>query len=215
MAAYQDIYDLFETWLSGHTLYSKVTVHSYLKITRNFLLYLENFGILRLNEVDKEIITQFAHFKSSGEKYAVAFVAVRLAALNLFFTWTHEKRYSRDNPLISYRKAKIQPIPLVKREGRLLLPEPVILSAREQQSVLNLPITTDLITIRNKAIVALILGSGLYAEEVIALAVADVDLKGGYVNIQGEERRERQVRLDRALCQESCERWLQIRNNRL
>ena len=57
----------------------------------------------------------------------------------------------------------------------------------------------------------MILASGLFAEEIIHLALTDLDLDSGQVNITGDDRRERQVRLDRALCEKACRHWLQAR----
>ena len=126
-------------------------------------------------------------------------------------TWSYENRYSRDNPLISYKKAKIRPKPLARREGRLLASEVIILSPEEQQGLLALTTHENFTAVRNQAIVALILASGLFAEEVIDLELKDVDLSDGYAEVCGEERRQRCVRLDVSICKEACLRWLYIR----
>ncbi len=78
-----------------------------LRIARNFLIYLEALYLLRLNDVDKNIIIQFTHFRLNHKPYAPAFVTVRLAALTSFFNWTYEKGYSRENPLVSYKKLNL------------------------------------------------------------------------------------------------------------
>lgn len=61
----------------------------------------------------------------------------------------------------------------------------------------------------------LILASGLFAEELITLPISNFHLYKGYLNIVGEEKRERKVPLDLALCKKACSDWLMAREELL
>ncbi len=215
MSTYSKVYNQYQKWLTENTVFAVHTTEAYLRIIKNFILYLEGSNLMRLNDVDKDIVVRFSHFNSSKKRYAPASINLRLAALNCFFSWTYEKEYSRENPLINYKRSKIVPKPLSTTEKGKNNSTSVILLPFEQEQLIKHGIDDSFVAVRNKCIVLTILASALFIEEVIDLTPEFLDLKRGYIDIAGEDKRERRISIDLAICQEACQAWLAIRKKAL
>lgn len=212
MSNYSKIYHLYQIWLTEKTTFAEKTIASYLRIAKNFLFYLESLNLLRLNDVDDSLIMQFSHFTFDKRPYAPAFINVRLAALNCFFTWAYEERYCRENPLLSYKKSKIVP----KSIKKLVIESTsstIILNSTEQALLFNYEVDPNFIEIRNKCIAVLILASGLFIDEVITLPLDALSLRQGCINVFDEKNHERKVPINLDICRSACQVWLKARKS--
>lgn len=214
MTKFTKIFTPFKQWLTNDTVFSAVTIEHYLRITKNFLNYLDSLRLARLNDVDAELVKQFAYFNTEKKRYAPASINVRLGALNCFFSWAYEHRFCRENPLLSYKKAQIKPKPLTKKEGRAITHTPVILSFAQQEKLYKLPLEKDFIAIRNLCIVLLILSSALFIEEVIDLSPEMLSFNNRLIVLKGDIPRKRKTPMN-TQCYKACKKWLAIRQKLL
>lgn len=171
------------------------------------MLYLDSFNIARLKDVSNDLLIQFIT-KRGSKLYAQANVNLRLSALYLFYAWAHANKYSQTNPIIEYKKTKLNTKPFPKK---ILKSDDdiVVLTPKEQEALLNAK-GKDLFTaIRNRFVIDLILAGALYAEEVIGLLVKDINLKKGYITVYNKKGG-RMAQINSRLCK-SCQKWLTIR----
>lgn len=211
MNTYQKICLAFKDWMLEKGGHAELTQYFYLRIIHSFLNYLENFNVLRLNDVDPDFLSQFIQFRNNT-LYSASSIKSRVAALDLFFSWAYQKRYCLQNPVLSYKKAKIKSKPLEEKAPKSDQPVPTsILSFKEQQILANLKVGSDFLEIRDKSIVLLLLASGLFAEEMRTLSWHDFHLEKGYLDVRGKNKRERRVNIQLALCQKIIKQWLKVR----
>lgn len=88
---------------------------------------------------------------------------------------------------------------------------PVVLSAAEQQALLSAPDQTELIDLRNFALLTLLLNLGLRASEALNLKIDDIDwLSGQLIVVKGKGNRDRVLWLaDEDIV--TLQRWLAAR----
>ena len=212
MPNYSKHEQLFKTWLLKQEGFSAGTKNSYLRTVLNFLSYLEAFKIKRLNDVGQSKLNNFVYLKSDKTGYSLASIKVRVAAIDLFFTWAYERKLCRENPLIAHKKTKIKLKTLSARTERSIqVWSCAFLSEQEQKILLNTPIPRDdFLAIRNHCIITLILGSLITANETIQLNLTDVDLSIGILKIE-KEGILREVPFDLTICRKPLIAWLNLR----
>lgn len=209
---YIRLFSLFKNWLKDQE-YSYNTKETYLRICEKFLLYLYGFDILNIKDVDRGTLVNFLA-KRGSKRYAQKCIELRQSALNVFYAWAYTNRYCQTNPMIDYRKAKIQTKAYPKKSVEKS-DEITVLTPEEQRMLLNVVTNNEFTTIRNKCIISIILTTALYAEEVISLLVDDIDLEKGHVDICNKQGKERRVPITLRSCKLACQDWLEIRTNAL
>jgi integrase/recombinase XerC len=127
----------------------------------------------------------------SGQRYAAATIARRLACLRSFF------RYLRRNGLVSSDPSASLRNP--KQRRRL----PRLLSINEVISLLDAIPGDTTASVRDRAMLETLYGGGMRVSELVGLNLDDVDLEQELVRVRGKGRRER-------LCPvgEMAARWL-------
>ncbi len=205
------LFSLFGSWLETQT-YTSNTKKTYLQIVKKFLLFLDSFDIVRLKDVSNAALLLRFITKRGSKLYAQANVNLRLSALYLFYAWAQANKYSQTNPIIEYKKTKLNTKPFPKK---ILKPDEdiVILTPKEQEALLNIKGKDLFTTARNRFVIDLIFAGALYAEEVIGLLDKDINLKKGYITISNTKG-ERKIKINSRACK-SCQRWLTIRTNTL
>lgn len=204
------LFSLFENWLENQS-YASNTRKTYLQIIRMFLLYISSFGIARLKDVSNDLLIRFVT-KRGPKLYAQANINLRLSALYLFYAWAYANKYSQINPIIEYKKTKLNTKPFPKKILKLDN-DIIILTPKEQEILLNTKGKDSFATTRNRLVIDLILAGALYAEEVIGLLTKDIHLKSGYITIHNKKGK-RRVQINSRVCK-TCQRWLTIRTNTL
>jgi len=206
----------YQGWLHQLDHLSPNTKTIYLRQINNLLAYLIAFDILRLNDISQKRLYQFIH-QYQQKTYSKTWVRVKVASLQLFFRWAYENKYCREQPMVTYKKNKIAHVPLTAGEDEQP-DERIILTNKEQQRLTRYLATVDkedVLAIRNRCIILLILATGLFAAELVALFTDDLSLKSGYIIVRNNTNRIRKINVDINLCRNSCKEWLSKRNELL
>ncbi len=127
----------------------------------------------------------------------------KLAALRSFFDWLADHRGDDVNPARGIASP---------RQGRRL---PTVLGAGEVEQLLERPeggpaLRPLLLSLRDRALVELLYGSGLRVSEAVGLDTGRVDLRRGEVRVLGKGDKERVVPLGEP-CADAIAAWLEAR----
>ena len=201
----------FKKWLLTR-LPAQNSQQKYIWIINNFLSFLEKLDIFNLKDVSKDLLLKFVISKRS-QQYKPSYIRLRFAALNLFFLWAQDKKYCYENLVVSYRKTVLDTRNRGGKKITLIQDSISVLSPCEQQIILNTNVHNEFVSIRNKCIISLILATGLFAEELLRLPLANFHLKQGIIKIDNVDVRSRNVKIDLLLCKKSCNDWLRARKN--
>ena len=167
--------------------------------TRQFLSFLENIGIKQIGDAD---IRHINAYLAQLDRQGVSGVTRRkkLIIVRTLFAWLHTNRTIKTNPA----KQVIPP----QREQK----EPRVLSEEEYQRLL-----ATVQKPRDRAIIQLLLQTGIRLSEVQRLTVMDMDMPTritkdslGTLRILGKGRKTRTVLLNHKAC-EALHQWLRER----
>ena len=151
--------------------YSPTTIRLYLYAVRAFA---KHFG-KPPDQLGAEHIRRYQLFLTKEKKVSTSTYVMMICGLRFFYTHT------------LHRKVAIEHIPFPRRERKL----PLILSRDEVQALLEAP--SDL---RDRAMLAILYGSGLRVSEVTRLKVADIDSARNVLWVRfGKGRKDRQALL--------------------
>ncbi len=165
---------------------SRSTLQGNQSSLNHFIKYLKNaFVGLNLESLSGEVIEGYLTqgLKIKGWKKYTYWTKYK--DLNTFFNWCLKKGYVNKSPLAEIPKPR-QPQQLPK-------------SLKEKEAVLLLKIVSAIpyryhfLKVRNKAIVATLLFTGLRKSELINLRYSDVDLENNFISVEhgkGDKRRE-------------------------
>jgi len=116
---------------------------------------------------------------------------------------------------LEYKKAQLNRTILAADDDGAENASPIILlQPHEQEKLVSMTAENEFAAIRNKCIVELILASALYANEVICLHLAELNLKISYVDVI-DSKHDRRVALNMDICEQSCKAWLKLRKKTL
>jgi integrase/recombinase XerD len=171
---------LVDAWLDRlqSRAYSPQTVAAGVWTLRSFLTWAGERGLSRPSEVDKPVLEAFqrwlwAYRKPDGQALAVNTQRGRLGALQRFFAWLCRENHLRANPAADLELPRKQPRAL-----------PRVLSVAEVETILAVPDTSDLLGLRDRAILEVLYGTGLRRAELVALDVGDLDRARGLVLVR-------------------------------
>src|SRR5580693_6271572 len=151
--------------------YSPTTIRLYLYAIREFA---KHFG-KPPDQLGAEHIRRYQLFLTKEKKVSTSTYVMMICGLRFFYTHT------------LHRKVAIERIPFPRRERKL----PLILSRDEIKALLEAP--SDL---RDRAMLAILYGSGLRVSEVIRIKVADIDSARNVLWVRfGKGRKDRQALL--------------------
>lgn len=188
-----DLLEIYSQYLLKERNASPHTHKNYLADLRHFFIYVfeknpavprQGTGVLKL--VTVELIR--AYLGTLLAKHHPASVARKLASLRSFCQFWIRQGEMASNPAKEVATPKIP-----KRV-------PHFLSVDETFQLLDLPKGTDLLSMRDKAVMELIYSSGLRVSELVGLNVEHMDLEGSKVRVLGKGSKERIVPVtDKAL----------------
>ena len=175
--------------------FSARTVDHREKDIGDFIVWLADRGVERIDQVTKPIIERyqkqlFQHRKKNGKPLTFRTQHDRLVQVRLFFRWL-----SRQNAILANPAADIE-LPKVERR----IPGDV-LSANEIDKVLEQPDLTDAMGLRDRVMMEVLYSTGIRRTELAHLSIRDVDFERRTVFVrQGKGRRDRLVPIgERAL----------------
>jgi integrase/recombinase XerD len=168
--------------------YSERTVENAEVYLGYFIEWCQIRGIHHAAEVTKPILEGYQrhlyhHRKKNGRALSFRTQHGRLVPVRGFFKWLTKSNYLLYNP------ASELELPRLERR----LPQHV-LTVEEAERVLMVPDITDILGLRDRAILELLYSTGMRRMELIGLSVYDLDAERGTVLIrQGKGRKDRMV----------------------
>lgn len=189
---------LFSEWLDGNdnfqTPYSEKTKRVYRSVVVGLLSFFKKEGILSFGEFNTAWVRKFiARNSETGDTYSQSYQTLRASALNVFWFWLVERGTTNENPvslLIEEKRHDARKPSGGKRPKRL----PDVLGWDEQRRLLTTVRQSDGRTsVRDYALIALVLASGLRCEEICTLIRPAVDLDYSRLRVIGKGNKERIV----------------------
>jgi len=214
---YQTIKENFDVWLDdkkSHGIISINTCQSYQQTINYFLSYLLAQKILRLNDIETPQLEQFVKVKETklNKLYASGTQRVRAAAISAFFDWAYQHGYCRHNLSLAYKINTTQKRYYHRDRQKPEVIKPAILTQKEMAKLLNYALEEENFNfVRNKAIVALILSSALYAHELCSLSEKAINFKRHELTVVDRQEKVRIIPLDKALYYAPLKSWLEVR----
>lgn len=175
---FANLVDEFLTHLSVGNHYSQRTIESYGLDLRQFLQFLEEEEVNKLEAVDHILLRKYLTALKQV-KMAKSSIARKIACIRTFFKFLCKQGYLSDNPA----KGVTSP----RREKRL----PEFMYPDEINALLTMPDQSQKLGIRDQAILEVLYSSGLRLQEVVNLKMEDLDLSRGYLRVFGKGSKER------------------------
>jgi len=173
----------FGIYLREEKNLSFLTVKSYLSDTKDFLQFLSSYK-KNVNEVDYPLVRRYlAALQKKGLFRST--LARRVASLRSFFHYLHLKGKLTNFPLMSLRGPKL--------ERRI----PSFLEEDEVRRLLESAGRKNFFSLRDRAALELLYGTGMRVAELVDLDLENVDLREEIVKIKGKGNKERMVPLGR------------------
>jgi len=168
--------------------YSKTTIANHENCLQFFLAWCEERGIVRATDVTRPMILQYQRtifYQRSRTGAPLGFSAQhnRMTSVMSFFRWLTREGHVPYNPATEIDLPKV-PTRLPKH----------VLSAEEADRIMNQPDLTDVLGVRNRAILELFYSAGIRRSELMNLKVFDLDLDRGSIVIrEGKGHKDRIV----------------------
>ena len=170
------------------TNYSEKTVENRYLYLCYFIVWAEDRGITRPNEVTKPILERYQRFlyhyrKKDGEPLSFRSQHSRLIPIRAWFKWL-----TRNNHIL-YNPASELELPRLERR----LPKHV-LTIREAETVMRVPNLSEPLGIRDRAVLEVLYSTGIRRMEVCNLKLFDMDVDRGTLMVrQGKGKKDRMV----------------------
>lgn len=155
------------------------TVEAYRRDLEAFSAFLQNRGIYALtNGSNTDVVAYMMELKSSGKSKAT--VSRKLSSLRSFYKFMQKQNLIKENPTEDIRAPRIE-----KREL-------VYLTIEEVEQLLMTP-DNSIKGIRDRAMLEVLYATGIRVSEIIELKLSDVNLRMGFITLNGEHGRARIV----------------------
>jgi integrase/recombinase XerD len=181
-------------WMRARN-YSDATLTNRAAYLRRFLAWCGDRGLTRPAEVTKPILERYQrhlyhHRRPDGRPISFRSQVTHFTAIRIFFRYL-----ARANVIVSNPAADIE-LPKVERR----LPR-AVLTANEAEQVLAQPDVSDLVGLRDRAILETLYSTGIRRMELVHLSVFDVDHERGTLMVrQGKGKKDRLIPIgERAL----------------
>lgn len=179
--------------------YSERTVEGRESYMRRFIIWCEERGLVRPNEISKAIVERYQRYlfhsrKKNGDPLSFRSQSFHLISIRAYFKWLTKNNYILYNPAAE--------IDLPKIERRL---PRAVLNQSEAEAVLAQADVNDSQGLRNRAIMETLYSTGMRRMEVIGLKLYDLDVERGTIFIrQGKGRKDRMIPIG-----ERCIMWIE------
>jgi site-specific recombinase XerD len=159
---------------------SPLTIQVYSDAAAKFRAYCEQAGIdstpARLDRHDIE-----GFMLDQQERHSAATACNRFRALNTFFRWLVSEDELPANPMAKMKPPKVPVTP------------PDVLTPEQVKKLLKVTAGKDFVSRRDTALFTLLYDTGVRAQELLGLRLADVDLDREVILVLGKGRRQRYV----------------------
>lgn len=161
---------------------SENTIESYKRDLMQYTSYLESLHLSTVDDVDRFVVLDFLEEQKNEGKSSATIIRM-VSTLRKYHQYLRQERYTDNDPM--------QFIDTPKRTQKL----PKTLSVKEVEKLLESPDTTDVLGIRDRAILEVMYATGLRVTELISLRMGDLHLSLGLLKTLGKGDRERIVPL--------------------
>lgn len=159
------------------------TVVSYERDLKSYLLYLNKVEeVSSLDEVTRATIIQFLKFLTEKGKSSKT-IARHIASIRSFHQFLLREKVTTQDPTVHIDRPK--------QEQKL----PQVMSVEEVQALLEVPDTSKVFGVRDKAMLELLYATGMRVSELISLNLSDVHMTMGFVRCIGKGNKERIIPL--------------------
>jgi integrase/recombinase XerD len=173
----------YEYYLKVTKNLSVHTISSYTSDLKDYINYIEkNYQLKDPNDIQKAYIKNYMAALKRRDTKSTS-VARKLSAIRSFHKFLLSEKLVSENIGTQIRQ--------VKKESKL----PTVLSLEEIEQMLSLLDGDNPLSVRNKAIVELLYGSGLRVSELINLRLGDLHINRRFINIIGKGNKERIIPL--------------------
>lgn len=160
--------------------YSSYTVAEYEKDLRDFLLFLQEEGIGKLEDVDYPVARLYVT-RLYDHSYARTSISRKISAIRSFFKFINARYGIEDQAF----RLLYHP----KQEERL----PAFFYQQELEKLFEVTMGEDFRSLRDRALLELLYATGIRVGELVEIEVQDVDHYLGIVKVMGKGRKERFV----------------------
>ncbi len=169
---------------------SRTTVASYRGDLLDFIGFLRRHGVRDPGSVDQDLLYDFL-FHLKGERgLSERSISRKISSLRSYFRYMNWEDHLEKDPTEFIDSP---------RTWRKL---PSVLSRDEVSRLIESP-GRGALGLRDRAMLELMYATGVRVSELTALALTDIDIRGGYVRVMGKGRKERIVPLSR-----TCIAWI-------
>ncbi len=161
------------------------TVSSYKNDITSLLNFMETFGITDPSQVSKKDLNSF--FSSLSKTGLSSNSAARYySSIKGFFRYLFIQNYIKENPVEKVSSPKL-------KKGL-----PLVLSVTEVDSILSRPDTSNVLGLRDKALLELLYACGVRVSELLGLKVSDLFFNEEIIRVFGKGSKERLVPVGRS-----------------
>jgi len=161
------------------------TVSSYKNDISSLLSFLETLGITDPSQVNKKDLNSF--FSSLSKTGLSSNSAARYySSIKGFFRYLFIQNYIKENPMEKVSSPKL-------KKGL-----PLVLSVDEVDSILSRPDTSNVLELRDKALLELLYACGVRVSELLGLKVSDLFFNEEMIRVFGKGSKERLVPVGRS-----------------
>ena len=178
----ENLADEFLTYLKIGKNSSRHTLESYGLDLKQFLDFLQDEQVFRVEAVDHLLIRKYL-MKLRKADFAKSSIARKVACIRSFFKYLCKQGYLQSNPAFEVAN--------LKRDKHL----PEFLYQPEIEQLFELPDRNSLLGLRDLAILEVLYSSGLRLQEIVDLKMKDLDFSRGYLRVFGKGGKERIVPL--------------------
>ena len=158
------------------------TRESYRRDLEKYLAFLKSSNIQSFQDVDRFVVIQFLQ-QLQEEKKSAATITRMVTSLRRFHQFLRQERFTDHDPM--------QHVDSPKKVQKL----PDTLSLDEVERLIETPDTSELLGIRDRAILEVLYATGLRVSELIGLKLNDLHLSMGLLQTLGKGEKERIVPL--------------------
>ncbi len=181
----------------GH---SKITKGDYKTVVGLFLRYMSStHGYTSIQEItEADVLSWLAHFRNSsnayGRPYSSRTIATYCRGVLAFFHWLIDHRYLSFDPTSQIREPKVEkPLIRIFTQDELSKLDAACDRAAQGRSIT--PDERKMLAARDRAILWLLLSTGIRLSELCGLRFCDIDWDKGMISVMGKGSKERVVPL--------------------
>ena len=199
---HETISDLMDEFAEDCKLRHLVSIRNYVSSAREFTIFLSYRG-KSVGTADKEDLKAFL-VRLRERRVKQRTIDCIFTRLSTFYSFLIEEDYTRNNPILPFRKRYLRKFKKECDAGTRK-----IISIAEASMLVN-----SILDSRDKAIVVLLLKTGIRRKELCSMDIGDIDIDKGIIKLKPTPKRSNRVLFVDDETIMVLEKWLQARKTR-